>query len=87
MSPTRSAQEKSLLGGMSAQAKAAGAGPGAEAGGMMTGADGEGLGVGLGEVPGGQRLQEAAQNPPAGAPSLNMNVASQALKALCSKRN
>ena len=62
---TKSAQEKALLGGKSAHPCAAGAGAGAYAGGMMTGAEGDGeaeaAGVGAGVVPGGQRLQVAAQ--------------------------
>ena len=65
MKLTSSAQEKASLGGTSAQPCAAGAGAGAYAGGMMTGAESDGeagaKGVGAGEVPGGQRLQVAAQ--------------------------
>ena len=70
---------------MSAQAKAAGAGPGAYAGGMMTGAEGEGEAKAAGELPYGHLLQVAAQYPPAGAPATNMNDALQALNAFCSK--
>ena len=58
---TNSAQVKSSVGGTSAHARTAGAGPGAFAGGMMTGAEGVGEGVRAGVVPGGQRLQVAAQ--------------------------
>lgn len=58
---TRSAQEKSSLGAMSAHAQAAGAGPGAYAAGMMTGAEGEEGAKAAGELPAGHLLQVTAQ--------------------------
>ena len=53
----------------------AGEGPGAVgvlAGGGDPAWEGDGVGLAEGEVPGGQRLQEAAQYPPSGAPAPNM---------------